>query len=301
MLSDLGWRAFVLAPALCYSRAMNESRAIAAVEDVYGSLEELVFFILSEHEDLLEGNTSIGTLSSTLNLDPNVAHFLIHRSNKFRAIIRSDLVNREFDIMAESAHIHEVVRVATNEGASRMNAKGAIVEVDQSPADVMAAGKYLNDYRGTSIQPEKGRVSLGVQVNFIGVAGEGGPIIDVEAIEHDEDERPALPRYRPARLGDLPPVDVRERYALSEGSSSRPPGRTGDELDFYSPEAEEEARDSILAARTRRHAEGRDHDELDVEERLIAEDRQRQRPKRDRESIKERIAKMRPPTVRSFR
>ena len=141
---------------------MNESRAIAAVEESYGSLEDLVYFILADCPEVLEGNLTLDKLSSTLRLDPAVAHFMVNRSNRFRMLVRADLVNREFDLLAEGTHIHEVVNIATNQGASRMTAKGEIVNIDHAPTDIMAAGKYLNDYRGTSIQQDKQRVSLGV-------------------------------------------------------------------------------------------------------------------------------------------
>ena len=138
-------------------------------------------------------------------------------------------------------------------------------------------------------------------MNFIGVGDESGPTIDIEAVEDGDAERQAFPHHRPARIGDLPPLDVRERYALSSGDERRPPGRPGDELDFYSAEADEEARDHLLAERTRRYREGGE-DVPSLEQRLIEEDDRPRRPRRERETLAEKIRKMKPPTVtRSFR
>ena len=273
---------------------MNESRAITAVEEAYGSLEDLVYFILSEHPEVLEDNLPLAKTAALLNLDPNIAHFLLSRSGRFRMLVRADLVNREFSMMAESAHIHEVVKVATNQGAERMTAKGDIVSIDHMPSDIMAAGKYLNDYRGTSLQQEKSRVSLGVQVNFIGVGDDGAPIVDVEAVESDA-PREELPRHRPARAGDLPPPDARQRYALADGRSSKPPRRTGDELDFYSAEADEEARDSAYEKRTASFLEGERADIPSVEPERMKKDKWG-----TKERLSERMAKLKSLTPRGL-
>lgn len=243
---------------------MNESRAIAAVEETYSSLEDFTLYVLSECPEVLEDDLPIAKIADLVNLDPGVAHFVLTRSTRFRMMVRSDLVNREFTLGAESRHIKEVVGIAKNDGVMRMTAKGDIVSVDHQPADIMAAGKYLNDYRGTSLQQEKSRITLGVQVNFIGIGDEDGPTIDVQAVESDT-ERQELPHHRPARAGDLPPPDARQRYALSDGKPQRSQRRTGGELDFYSPAADEEARDSELEARTRQFVEGERADNYGAE------------------------------------
>jgi len=257
---------------------MNEGRAIAAVEESYGSLEDFAFHVLSEHPEVLESETALAQTARLLSLDPGVVYFILNRSMRFRMLIRSDLVNQEFNLVAEKEHIREVKKVAVNTPQQRMTAKGDMVEVGQAPGDMMAAGTYLNKYRGTPIDQGRERMMVGVQVNFVGgtgnaesthdsanrelleggtgegsASGDGRRAVNVEALSAENAQGEVVYHHVARRAGDLPPSAARERYRIADGRQIDAVGSPGGEYDFYSAEAEEQARDHEDDARTRRY------------------------------------------------
>lgn len=228
---------------------MNESTVLAEVEQQYGSLEDFVLYALTEVPEILEDNWSLDKKARESGLSLRSIAFLLNRSTKFRQIVRSDIVNQEFNLLSERYHIQEVVKVAVNRPVSRMSPTGEPSEVDQNPADVMKAGEYLNKYRNTPIDGGPKQNLVGLQVVF----GGNGPEVSITSGEEViEVESKALPAsgYRPGRAGDTPPPDVRSRYEAAP-DRSQPTGTpaAGGELDFYSAEVEEKARDKELAER----------------------------------------------------
>lgn len=242
---------------------MNERGAIAIIEREHGSLEDFAVLILSEHREALNTDVSIMKRAQMVGLPVTVFSRII-ASSQFRQMLRVDLVNKAYDIEAEMSHVGKVVEVASGKEKAVVTPQGHLAYVDQNPRDVMEAGRYLNELRGTPI--EKASQSAPSVVINIGQATPGGedvsPTIDV-----------ALEPHRPQRAGALPPAGVRAR--LGETVSGESPTRQPDDPDlgaFYGADAEEEDEDHRLREKAGRVHTGQevgdevDGDVIDMEE-----------------------------------
>lgn len=233
---------------------MNESAVLAEIEHKYGSLEDFTLHMLTELPEVLEDEWNLEKKARETGLSTRALAFLLNRSAKFRALIRSDLVNQEFSLISERDHIRAVVDVARGRQIERMSPSGEAVLVDQNPADIIKSGEYLNKYRNTPIDGGAKQNFVGFQVMF----GGGGPEVTIangeKTIEiESQGGREALPAsgYRPGRAGDPPPEGVRGRYASAgAGAGDKGPTGPGGELDFSSSEALEKTRDQEIAERT---------------------------------------------------
>lgn len=233
---------------------MNEAAVLAEIDQKYGSLEDFTLHVLTELPEVLDNEWNLEKKARETGLSTRAIAFLLNRSPKFRALIRSDLVNQEFNLIYERQHIAAVVDVARGQQIERMSPSGEAIQVDQNPADIIKAGEYLNKYRNTPIDGGPKQNFVGFQVVFGGQGQEVTVTTDERTLEVEAKGRPeALPAsgYRPGRAGDPPPEGVRGRYeATAASASAKNPAGTGGELDFYSREAEEKARDKALAEKS---------------------------------------------------
>lgn len=227
---------------------MNERGAIQAVEEKYGSLEEFALYLI-EHGDstVLSESTSIVKKAEELDLSAPVVTAIMKNSPKFRALMRSIIVNHSFDLDAEAKHVQAVTNIAMNAGRRVVTNKGTVVNVDNSERGVIEAGKYLNELRETPVSSSRASNGSSIVINFGEVipdgsdevedeegAGVGGGASDRTITVEGKTVKP----HRPLRAGALPPVSARRRY--DENSTAKPPfGDTavGRDLDFVSQEA----------------------------------------------------------------
>lgn len=179
---------------------MNTSNAIAIVEQKYGSIEELGYLILEEKRDALDESLSLPVRAEAVGL-PVTVFARVLASPAFRSMLRADLVNTRFGFTEEEKHITHMVGVAQGEERRVMNSKGDIGYVDQAPGDVINAGKYLNEMRGTPIE-EKTSTGRSIIVNFHMASGG-------DDVPRTIDVTPNV--YQPSRAGELPPAAVLSR------------------------------------------------------------------------------------------
>lgn len=235
---------------------MNERSALAIIERDHGSLEDFAIEVLSEKRDALDSSIPITKRAQMVGL-PVTVFARILASSQFRQMLRVDLVNDAFDIEAEREHVSAISNVARGRQKAVVTPQGQLAHVDQSPRDVMEAGRYLNELRGTPI--DKGSQSAPSVVINIGQAE--GP---------SEDERVpttidvAVEPHQPQRAGSLPPPGIRAR--LGETASGDAPVGESHDPDlgtFYGDRAEEEDEDSRIAEKAQRL---RSRNEIDLEE-----------------------------------
>lgn len=175
--------------------AVNKRSALSVVEEKYGSLEDLALYILEERREALDETLPLAKRAEAVGL-PMLVFARVLADPAFRQLLRADLVNRAFTLAEEEHHIRQMVKVAIGEPKTVVTNKGNLVEVDQSPTDVIAAGRYLNELRGTPIEGKRESAFRGVVVNFENVQvsfGAEPPSETVEAYVH-----------RPRRAGELP-------------------------------------------------------------------------------------------------
>jgi hypothetical protein len=221
---------------------VNERAALAIIERDHGSLEDFVIFLLSEKKDALSEDIPLVTRAEMVGL-PVVVFARLLASPSFRSLLRVDLVNMAFTLQDELEHVRTVSRVAKGERRLVMSAKGDFGEVDQAPTDVIAAGKYLNDLRGTPI--EKG-ASTGHSV----IINIGRPEMP-EANAQITIEADAVP-YRAQRAGGLPPAGIRAGLGAPASRDAVPESRVDAGLGtLYGPSAEEADEDHALAEKQR--------------------------------------------------
>lgn len=184
---------------------MNETKALAVIETEYGSLEEFAYAVLSQPHmrPALDETESILTRAEASGLPVNVFGRIIN-SAAFRSILRTTIVNRSFGFHDEERHIKEIVSVAVGEDRKVMSPRGEIGLVDQAPGDVIAAGRYLNELRGTSVE-QKGGGGGNISIQILNANGE-----QLEATTSVAVETPAG-GHTPRGAGALPPPGVLQR------------------------------------------------------------------------------------------
>jgi hypothetical protein len=221
---------------------MNERSAIQLVEQTHGSMEDFVVHLLEDCPDALDEMLPLVKRAEAAGLPLPVFSRLLS-SGQFRQIIRGELVNRTYTLLDERDHIEAVKKVAINHARTVATAKGEVVEVDQNPADVMQAGRYLNEARGTPME-SKGSGGFGGITIIIGHADRGDS--DDRTIEVDAQVVPG--QHRPGKAGQLPPPGVLARSGvaarLGPGERPAPDPSVGA---FYGSEAEEEDEDHAIA------------------------------------------------------
>lgn len=186
---------------------MSSRNALSVVEQQYGSLEELAYYILENKQEALDESLPLVKRAEAVEL-PLLVFARILGDPMFRQLLRANLVNQSYGLAEEEAHIKHMVKVAVNEERKVVTNKGAIAWVDQLPTDVIQAGKYLNELRGTPVEGRRDSAFNGVVVNF--EVNDG----DLKVSFGDADKRTATPVtleaevHRPGRAGDLPPEPV---------------------------------------------------------------------------------------------
>ncbi len=221
---------------------MNERTAIATVEKTHGSLDDFVLHMLEKCPKALDENLSIGKRAASVNLPTGIFSRIL-ASPQFRQMMRTDMVNRAYNLDAERTHVHAVVKVAKGDFRVVATARGEVVEVDQNPADVMAAGKYLNEARGTPME-SRGSGGGGVIINI----GNPGQPVTMEVRDDGRTLESAPQSHQRARAGGLPPAGVLGRSrptALSRAESDAAGGASLGTL--YGPTATEADEDHRLA------------------------------------------------------
>lgn len=230
---------------LRYRERMNERRALAVIETNHGSLEEFFVGVLDENPDVLNDELPIAQRAALANL-PLPVFARVIKSQEFRSLVRSHLVNEEFSIFAERDHYRHMAGVAKGNRRLVATSKGDLVYIDQAPTDMIAAGRYLNEARGTPVEQKNAGGTGGVVINIggatVNIGGQDGSedAVDVEFAPH-----------QPRRAGDLPPSGVQSRGAHAAGKllGSEPVNDAAMGA-LYGPKAEEQDEDDLLRAKT---------------------------------------------------
>lgn len=221
---------------------MNDSKALAVLEQAYGGIDDFAYAVLTDPnmKVALDETQSLVMRAEAVGLPLKVFSRVLN-TPAFKAALRTSLVNAEFGFYDEQRHVQEIVKVATGQQRTVMSPRGNIGLVDPGPSDIIAAGRYLNDLRGTTVDGKglNGGASVNIQIvnanaaTTVGAApgdaGREGEAVTVDA---------AAVAYAPKRAGGLPPRGVRERGSaatpaqattpLLGGSGSRPQ-RHGDD------------------------------------------------------------------------
>jgi len=223
---------------------MNERTALAVIDKEHGSLEDFAIFILAEKTAALDEDIPLPKRAEMVGL-PIPVFARILASPQFRALLRTDIVNSAFGIQNEQKHIESVVKVARGDVRTVMSASGKIGEVDPAPGDLIAAGKYLNELRGTPIEKSQQQApSLVINIGSPATLKEGD---DPRTIQVDVES------YQPQRAGGLPPSGVRDRFAAPARRDSLPQPQVDAGLGgIYGPSAEESDEDHKLAEKQKR-------------------------------------------------
>jgi hypothetical protein len=219
---------------------VNERTALAVIDRDHGSLEDFVISLLGEKREALDDTLPLTKRAEIAGL-PLPVFARVISSPQFRALLRVDIVNSAFGIEAEMQHVERVAGVARGEQRLVMSPSGKFGRVDQAPTDVIAAGKYLNELRGTPI--EKATQSAPSVVINIGKADEDATsiTIDTEAIPH-----------QPQRAGGLPPAGVRGGFAAPKLGAPAAQSQVDKELGhLYGANAEEADEDHALSQKRR--------------------------------------------------
>lgn len=215
--------------------------ALSVVEQKYGSLEELAYHILESKDEALDESLSLTERADAVDL-PVMVFARVLQDPMFRQLLRADMVNKSYGLTEEEYHVRHMVKVAMGEQKTVVSNKGHVVLVDQAPTDVIAAGKYLNELRGTPVETKKDSAFKGVVVNFENVT------VNVGKAEGDEPITLEAEVHRPRRAGDLPSAAVPTGGAASVPLPGQP-RTSGDSLlgDFYGDSAREKDEADALA------------------------------------------------------
>lgn len=195
--------------------AITMRTALATVEEQHGSVEELAYLVLSEKREVLDDSIPLPARAAKVGLSAVVLARVL-ASPEFKLILRADMVNSHFGPEREEEHVQHMAGVATGKDRRVMNSKGQIGYVDQAPADVIAAGKYLNELRGTPVERQQ-PIGQGLVVNFYQLdgadRGRTGAGYESDLADRTIEAEPV--GYRPRRAGDLPPPGVLSRASGS--------------------------------------------------------------------------------------
>lgn len=207
-------------------------------------MEDFAIALLGERKAALDESLPLAKRAEIAEVPVTVFARIIS-SPQFRALIRIDLVNSVYGIESEREHIMHVGRVARGGQKTVATASGNIAEVDQNPGDVIAAGKYLNELRGTPIEKAQSQ-SPSIVIN-IGGADAGVEIDGTPTVELDAES------YRPQRAGELPPRAARARFGAATRSDPIPESHLDSDLgSVYGPNAEEQDEDWKIAQKQQR-------------------------------------------------
>lgn len=216
---------------------MNSRNALAIVEQEYGSLDELAYVILDQKQEALDESLSLTERAAAVNL-PLTVFARVLSSPIFRAMVRADMVNNVYDFTAEEHHIRHMSKVAAGDSRKVVTAKGDIAFVDQAPTDVIAAGRYLNEMRGTPVETR--------------TAAAGGITINIQQVRPEEDRAEVLDAqvvvHQPRHAGELPSSAVPGGSATPDAVPLLPgKGLDADFGAFYGESAAEADVDSQTA------------------------------------------------------
>lgn len=230
-----------------------DSRSIAIVDDAYGGVDGFVQALLADENDVALDDALPMTVRAEAAGLPLSVFAQVVRSREFITLLRAGLVRREFGLQVEAEHIQQVAKVARGEQRRVMSARGTFGDVDQAPTDVIAAGKYLNELRGTPVErtPQSAGVSFNINIE--------NALVSVE-VEHDSSALGEVDhRHSARRAGDLPPAGVlgRSGQAVREQLGSGTANFDRELGVIYGPDSEQEAYDHEVAERTRKYQERR--------------------------------------------
>jgi len=199
---------------------MNTATALTVIEREYGSVEEFAYRLLSDPElrVALDDAQPMTKRAEIAQLPLGVFARVI-ASPAFRTILRADLVNQAYGLEAEAQHVRQMSKIAQGEKRLVMNAKGNYGEVDQAPTDVIAAGRYLNELRGTPVESKSAALGGGITINIHNANNEAPEQVEVTDVSFSVQDAPNI--HRPARAGQLPPSGV-----LGRGTSAAPRAAT---------------------------------------------------------------------------
>lgn len=228
---------------------MNERNALAVIERQYGTIDDFFIQVIETAPECLDESLPLAQRAQAAMLPTHVFSRVVN-SPQFRALVRTELVNRAYGLAGEQRHYETLAHVAQGKRRLVTTAKGDLVEVDQNPLDIIAAGKYLNESRGTPVEQRQGAAG-GIYINI------GAPDAEVEvkqgeevlSVRVDSNSEPRVHQAR--RAGDLPPPGAQARSKASMGQL--PDGSEGADASlgaFYGEKAEEEDEEHQIAQKS---------------------------------------------------
>ena len=196
---------------------MREDKALALVEQKWGSLEEFGWDLLTECPEVLDDDYDLLAVGQKLGIDAAPLGRIL-RGTAFRSMMTRLAVAREYSFNDEIAHVRTIRADAVNEKKNtdtRIKARQHLAVLEGKPLQTSTGG---------------GNQGLVLQINF-GTAGAQPAVagdertIDVEV-------------HKPARAGDLPPEGARRRFAEEPTDGRTVHGvAVASDLDLYSDES----------------------------------------------------------------
>lgn len=231
-------------------RAIVKPRnAMSALEERYGGMEEFVATISYDPEYKNVMNEDLPLFRRAELAGFSLTEFMvIIGSPEFKVLRRKELLNLRWTDNREAKHIEHMIDVAENKPRKTTTQTGKIVEVDHSPADIIASGKYLAELRGTPVDKSQQQVRGGVTIIIENHNGRGS-LDAAQTIDIDMEDY-----HRPQIAGGAPPPGILERTqrpALLVGDRSAA-GAEGDVGAFYGRRASEEEEAQEIARRAAR-------------------------------------------------
>lgn len=133
---------------------MIASQAIKALEGTdYGNLEGFCLFVISEYPNFIGKNDSPLAKADRTGLPLKVCLGLL-QSKDFQATLTRMMAAQEVDFEFQMAHLEKIKEYAKGVGTGKAKATEAI-----------AAGKYLQQLRGTPLHEESAKGGVVININ----------------------------------------------------------------------------------------------------------------------------------------
>lgn len=195
---------------------MREDKAVALVEEKWGSLEEFGWDLLTECPEVLAGDYDLMAVSQRLGIEAGPLGRIL-RGSAFRSLMTRLVVANEYTIQDEITHVKTIKQDATS---AKKNTDTRI-----------KARQHLAVLEGKPLQGSGGgHQGMVLQINF------GMP--PAQPSLADDERTIDVEVHQPARAGDLPPAGARRRRAKEPEDGRTVNGvAVAGELDFDSEES----------------------------------------------------------------
>lgn len=203
---------------------VKDEKALAEIEERYGSIDEFAWAILEHYPEVLEGDYNVSTLAGRMNISVMAAARTL-RSPGFRSAMTRMVVAHEYTLSDEIKH-------------ARLAKQSAVAPKKGGLSAAIQAREHLARLEGRPLHGQTQETSIPIQIVFGGLPPAGPANLEADkTVVITSGDRPVRSGHAPARAGDLPPPGARRQYLAPSESATPPAGfGPGEELDFYSPE-----------------------------------------------------------------